>query len=160
MRARTPGIIFSDILRRGMPQAEAQVGGNQENPNLMGTVKFYNTPYGGVLVEAEISGLPDEGSPNASDFYALHIHEHGDCTLPFDKVGAHFSSVKEPHPYHSGDMVPLLSNQGYAWMAFYDKRFTIEEIMGRSVIIHAHHDDFTTQPSGNAGPMIGCGVIQ
>lgn len=160
MRAHTPGIIFSDMLRRGMPQAVAQIRGNQENPHLMGMVKFFNTPYGGVLVEAEISGLPDSSSPNESDFFAMHIHENGDCTLPFDKVGEHYSSVKEEHPYHSGDMIPLLSNQGYAWMAFYDKRFTVSEIMGRSVIIHAGHDDFITQPSGNAGTKIGCGVIK
>ena len=56
-------------------------------------------------------------------------------------------------------MLPLLGNEGYGWMAFYDKRFTIEEIMGRSVILHLQADDFTSQPAGNSGTRIGCGVI-
>ena len=42
---------------------------------------------------------------------------------------------------------------------FYDKRFTIPAVMGRSVIIHRMPDDFMTQPSGNSGEKIGCGVI-
>lgn len=45
-------------------------------------------------------------------------------------------------------------------MAFYDKRFKIEEILGRSVVIHAMPDDFKTQPSGDSGMKIGCGVIR
>ena len=57
-------------------------------------------------------------------------------------------------------MIPLMGNQGYAWLAFYDKRFSIPEILGRSVIIHAMPDDFRTQPSGDAGEKIGCGVIR
>jgi Cu-Zn family superoxide dismutase len=44
-------------------------------------------------------------------------------------------------------------------MSFYDKRFSLQDILGRSVIIHNQPDDFTTQPSGNSGAMIGCGVI-
>lgn len=57
-------------------------------------------------------------------------------------------------------MPPLFSNRGYAWQGFYTDRFTPWEVMGRSVIIHAKRDDFTTQPSGDAGDRIGCGVIR
>ena len=57
-------------------------------------------------------------------------------------------------------MIPLLGNQEYAWTACYDKRITIPEIIGRSVIRHAMPDDFTTQPSGASGTKIGCGVIR
>ena len=64
------------------------------------------------------------------------------------------------HPQHTGDMIPILGNQGYAWTSFYDKRFKIPEIIGRSVIIHAMPDDFMTQPSGASGVRIGCGVIR
>ena len=64
------------------------------------------------------------------------------------------------HPQHSGDLIPLMGNQGYAWTAFYDKRITIPEIIGRSVVIHAMPDDFMTQPSGNSGMKIGCGIIR
>ena len=64
-----------------------------------------------------------------------------------------------PHPQHAGDLPPLLGNQGYAYSAFYTDRFELPDIIGRSLIIHSGADDFTTQPSGNAGVKIGCGVI-
>ena len=156
----TPGMIFTDILRNGKPKAVAWIRGNAENPQLSGIVKFFQTPYAGVLVEAEIFGMPNIVTQFSSDFYAMHIHENGDCTLPFDKTGNHYNPTNEPHPHHAGDMVQLMANQGSAWLSFYDKRFTIPEIIGRSVVIHKMPDDFMTQPSGNAGEKIGCGVIK
>ena len=56
-------------------------------------------------------------------------------------------------------MPPLLGANGYAFGAFVTDRFTISEIIGRSVILHAHPDDFTTQPAGGAGQKIACGEI-
>lgn len=155
----TPGMIFADILRNDSPEAAAWIRGNAQYPELSGIVKFFSTPYEGVLVEAEIFGLPHIVTEFSSRFYAMHIHETGDCTLPFDKTGGHYNPANEAHPYHAGDLIPLMENQGYAWLSFYDRRFAISEIVGRSVIIHKMADDFMTQPSGNAGEKIGCGVI-
>lgn len=161
MNEETPGLIFKNILRNEKPAAKAWIRGNQENPQLSGWVEFYDTPYEGILVEAEIFGLPNIRVPRSSNFYGMHIHEVGNCELPFDKTGEHYESREGMnHPQHSGDMIPLLGNQGYAWSSFYDKRVSIPEILGRSVIIHAMPDDFTTQPSGNSGTKIGCGVIR
>ena len=160
MADMTPGMIFTDTLRNKRPEAMAWIRGNAQNPQLSGIVKFYETPYAGVLIEAEIFGLPNITTQFSSDFYAMHIHEKGDCTMPFDKTGEHYNPTKEAHPDHAGDMLPLMGNQGYAWLSFYDKRFTIPEIMGRSVIINKMPDDFKTQPSGDAGEKIGCGVIR
>lgn len=159
MRENIAGTTFCEILKAGYPQAIAWIRGNADNRQLSGVVKFYDTPYEGILVEAEIYGLPETQGNEHSGYYAMHIHEKGDCTLPFDQTGDHYSRNPASHPYHSGDMLPLLGNQGYAWSAFYDGRLTIAEIVGRSVIIHARPDDFTTQPAGNAGEKIGCGVI-
>lgn len=164
----TPGITFTGLLQYNHPQAVAWVTGNADNPQLSGLVKFYQTPYKGVLVEAEIFGLPDGKEPTANNFadnfvdnfYAMHIHQFGDCSNSFSKTGDHYNPKEKPHPLHAGDLLPLLSNQGYAWSAFYDKRFTINEIIGKSVIIHSGPDDFTTQPSGNSGIKIGCGEIR
>lgn len=64
-----------------------------------------------------------------------------------------------PHPYHSGDLPPLFSMNGQAWMSAYIQKFVPEQIIGRTIIIHEKADDFTTQPSGNAGKMIACGEI-
>lgn len=80
--------------------------------------------------------------------------------MPFDKTGDHYNPTNEQHPQHAGDLIPLMGNQGYAWLAFYDKRLMIKDIIGRSIIIHKMPDDFMSQPSGNAGEKIGCGVIR
>ena len=108
----------------------------------------------------QIFGLPNISTQDSSDFYAMHIHEFGDCSGSYSKTGNHFNPAGTLHPMHAGDLIPLLGNQGYAWTAFYDKRFTIDSIIGKSVIIHSKRDDFTTQPSGDSGEKIGCGVIR
>lgn len=162
MREKTPGVLFSGILRNGRADAIAWIRGNEDNPQLSGWVKFYFTPYEGILIEAEIFGLPNIRIPGSTNFYGMHIHENGNCSQPFDKTGEHYDyeKPKREHPQHSGDLIPLLGNQGYAWCAFYDKRITIPEIINRSVVIHSMSDDFMTQPSGNSGAKIGCGVIR
>lgn len=156
----TPRMTFSNLINRNMPQGMAWVTGNSMAPQLSGLVKFFDTPYGGVLVEAEVFGLPNGDHPDSSAFYAMHIHQFGDCSHNFADTGEHYNPASEPHPYHAGDLLPLLSNQGYAWLSFYDKRFTVQDILNRSVIIHMNADDFSTQPSGNSGSKIGCGVIR
>lgn len=152
----TPGGLFADILGE-MPQAWAWVKGNHKNPELTGMVRFFATPYGGVVVEGEFFCLPES---EGTAFYAMHIHEVGDCTEDFQHVGGHYNPRNREHPYHAGDLLPLMAQDGYAWLAFYDPSINIEEIMGRSVIVHENKDDFTTQPSGGGGEKIGCGVIE
>lgn len=156
----TPRMNFIQQLAYERPGAAAWITGNTENPQLSGLVKFFPTSYGGVLIEAEVFGLPEVSQEGGSDFYAMHIHEFGDCSGSFQNTGNHYNPGEAPHPYHAGDLLPLLGCQGYAWSSFYDKRLTIEEIIGKSVIIHSGHDDFTSQPSGNAGSKIGCGEIR
>lgn len=156
----TPRLTFIKILEKNKPHAMAWVTGNDANSQLSGLVKFYDTPYGGVLVEAEIFGLPNVNEQNSTNFYAMHIHQYGDCSGSFENTGVHYNPTGQPHPQHVGDLLPLFSNQGYAWDVFYDKRLTLHDIIGKSVIIHSGPDDFTTQPSGNSGTKIGCGEIR
>lgn len=156
----TPGSVFQYILTNQTPSAMAWVRGGTMHPAISGLVKFYETPYQGVLIEAEFFNLPGVNQPGSTGFFAMHIHQNGDCSNNFMHVGSHFSQPPAMHPFHSGDMIQLLANQGYAWTAFYDKRFTVNEILGRSVIVHMNPDDFRTQPSGNAGVMIACGEIR
>lgn len=156
----TPRLTFIHLLENNAPQAVAWVTGDSLNPQISGLVKFYDTPYGGTLVEAEIFNLPNIALQNSSAYYAMHIHEFGDCSDSFQHTGSHYNPTSMSHPSHAGDLPPLLSNQGYAWSAFYDKRFLIRDIIGRSVIIHALTDDFASQPSGNSGMKIACGVIR
>ncbi len=160
MQTPTPRLTFTKLLDNNTPAATAWVTGGAAYPQISGLVKFYRTPYGGTLVEAEIFGLPNINIQNSTDYYAMHIHETGDCSDSFSHTGGHYNPTAQPHPFHAGDLMPLLSNQGYAWMSFYDKRISPDELPGRSVIIHAGRDDFTSQPAGNAGDKIACGVIR
>ena len=144
------------------PAARAVLRGDEKHPGLRGYADFF--PYRcGTVVIAELWGLPQDPGPCASNIFAMHIHATGDCTgdmdMSFSSAGGHYNPKNCPHPAHAGDMPPLFSNRGYAWQGFYTDRFAPSEIMGRSVIIHAKRDDFTTQPSGDAGDRIGCGVI-
>lgn len=160
MKNATPRLSFIRLLKNNAPQAMAWVRRGTAAPRLSGLVKFYETPYEGVLVEAEIFGLPSIDRPGSTDFYALHIHENGDCSDHFNHTGEHYNPGGTLHPAHAGDLPPLLGNEGYAWAAFYDKRFTIREILGKSVVIHANADDFASQPAGHSGTKIACGVIR
>ena len=156
----TPRLTFVRILEKNRPAAVAWVTGNNTYSELSGLVKFYDPPYDGVLVEAEVFGLPNVSTQGSSDFYAMHIHQYGNCSGSFEKTGSHFNPTNAFHPEHAGDMIPLLGNQGYAWTSFYDKRFAIDDIIGKSVVIHSKRDDFTTQPAGDSGEKIGCGIIR
>ena len=167
MRQIAPSFRFIKELYRTSPDAIARISGNTDYPSLIGTVSFYQSPYVGLLIQAEVWGLPSVSDETSSDnidkngsfFFAMHIHQDGNCTPPFDKTGEHYNPGDLPHPLHAGDLVPLLGNHGYAWCVFYDERLSPAEIIGKSVIIHRNTDDFHTQPSGNSGEKIGCGTI-
>lgn len=156
--------IFPRLRGRGMryPAAWATLRGSRAYPDLQGTVRFYEHSRG-VLVVTEVIGLPASPNPCESPIFALHIHEGGVCTGseqdPFADAGMHYNPMNCPHPYHAGDMPPLFGVNGYAYGAFVTDRFTIRDIVGRSVILHGSPDDCTTQPSGNAGEKIACGEI-
>lgn len=140
------------LLKR--PNAWAAVRGGEERPRLVGTVKFYQTTAG-VLVAAEFWGLP-KGEDGRDGIFGFHIHSGGDC---MDTDG-HLNPENVGHPHHAGDLPPVFANHGYGWGVCLTSRFTIREVIGRTVVLHAGRDDFTTQPSGNAGAMIACGVIR
>ncbi len=154
-----PSMIYESSVFDKEPAAVAELSGGTEYPDINGVVKFYSSPYSGLIIEAEVSGLPvlTHGMPV---FFAFHIHENGDCTDDFANTGGHYNPEGQMHPAHMGDMPPLMSGDGYAWMCFYDSSLSASRILGRSVVIHARADDFTTQPAGNAGAKIACGVIE
>ncbi len=151
-----------DSLLRRLPHAVAIVKGSAEYNQINGTVKFYQA-RSGVLVVADILGLPVSEGICGNNIFAFHIHGGMSCTGndddPFANAGTHYNPLSCPHPYHAGDMPPLFSAGGRAFLAFLTDRFNVNEILGKTVIIHDRPDDFTTQPSGNVGNKIACGVI-
>lgn len=158
------GVLFPLIsVLQQRPRAAAIIKGSSAYPALRGGVGFYQT-RSGVFVVAEILGLPVPADEKCSSpVFAFHIHSGAHCTGnntdPFADAMAHYNPNDCAHPYHSGDLPPLFGNNGYAFSAFVTNRFTIDEIAGKTVILHADPDDFTTQPSGNAGAKIACGEI-
>lgn len=139
------------------PDAVARISGGKDAPRLNGMVKFYQNGKD-VLVVADISGLPRS---NPSGFFGLHIHEGSSCTGPaFADTKGHYDTAGTPHPAHAGDLPPLLSREGRAWLSVLTDRFKVSDIIGRTVVIHSGPDDFRAQPAGNAGTKIACGIIK
>jgi Cu-Zn family superoxide dismutase len=127
-----------------------------------GTVTFTQTDHG-IRVVAEIEGL----TPGKHGF---HLHEFGDCTAPDGmSAGGHFNPDNHPHggpmsvERHLGDLGNVTANAaGKAQLEMVDTALAFSgahAIVGRGVIVHAGEDDFTTQPTGNAGARVACGVI-
>ena len=78
----------------------------------------------------------------------------------FSGTGSHYNPAEQAHPEHAGDLPPLLWCNGTAYLFVMTDRFSVKEIIGRTVVIHNAPDDFHSQPAGNAGKKIACGVIR
>ena len=163
--------LFAGLMKNRASSAWAQLQGTGAGQGIRGRIDFYEVP-GGTLVTAEAYGLPTrEVQPGQTvapgcmgRVFAMHIHEGGSCTGnekdPYANAGKHFNPAGCEHPYHAGDMPPLFGNGGYAWNAFFTDRFRPSDVVGRTVILHAGLDDFTSQPAGNAGAKLACGEIK
>ena len=142
--------------------AMAKIKGSSEYLNLHGKVYFQQKSKG-VLITAEVFGLPNDEKICSNEIFGFHIHEGNECTGtkedPFANAKSHYDIAKCKHPEHAGDMPPLFGNQGYAYLSFFTDRFLVKDILNKVVVIHSAADDFTTQPSGNSGKKIACGKI-
>ncbi len=128
-----------------------------------GTVTF--TQKGDkVLMDAKVSGL-------ASGGHGFHVHEKGDCSAADgSSAGGHFNPTGKPHgdpaaaDHHAGDMPMLQADAGgnatlSAELGVIAVGSGAADIVGKSIVIHKDADDFKTQPAGNSGPRVACGVI-
>lgn len=130
---------------------------------ISGTVTF-TEDADGVRVQAELKGL----TPGKHGF---HIHEFGDCSAAdLSSAGGHFNPTNHPHAgpdsaeRHQGDMGNIEADaSGTAKLDYLDHNMSMandeQSIIGRSVVVHAKADDLKSQPAGDSGPRIGCGVI-
>ena len=146
----------------GAAQATAVLEPTQGN-EASGTITFKQE--GNVVrVQGPLAGMkPGE--------HGFHIHEKGDCNCPdAECAGPHFSPKKMPHAApnaeqrHAGDLGNVTANgEGAATVDLKDEVLKLEgeeSIVGRALVLHANPDDLKSQPSGNAGPRIACGVIK
>jgi Cu-Zn family superoxide dismutase len=118
-----------------------------------------------VVVNANVTGLKPNGE------HGFHVHEKGDCSSGDGmSAGGHFNPAAKQHgdyaagAHHAGDMPNLKADaNGVATLVWEDTELTVTEgpntVIGRSVVIHLNPDDYKSQPAGNAGPRIACGVI-
>jgi Cu-Zn family superoxide dismutase len=132
------------------------------NSQVMGTITFTKTGDG-MKVVADVTGL----TPGKHGF---HIHEFGDCSAPdATSAGGHFNPTNNPHAghdvekRHEGDLGNIeADSSGKAHLELTDKLMKMsgeKSIIGRSVIAHEKEDDLKTQPTGNSGGRVACGVI-
>lgn len=151
--------MFSTIFSNAI----ARINGGKEYPKVHGIVYFKKTKNG-VLLTAKIYNLPQAKNLCKGRFFGFHIHEGTSCSGnaedEFANAKSHYTKNNCRHPYHTGDLPPLLENQGYAYMSVLIGKFNINDIVGKTIIIHDSPDNFTTQPSGNSGKKIACGVIE
>ncbi|MBA3928346.1 MAG: superoxide dismutase [Xanthomonas sp.] len=126
------------------------------------------TPMGkGLHLTGEIGGLPTNGT------HAFHIHEKGDCgAADASSAGPHFNPFNAAHgrtgsgAHHAGDMNNLAANaDGVATVNAHLEGVTlgggaVNDVAGRALIVHAAADDYASQPAGNAGARVACGIIK
>jgi Cu-Zn family superoxide dismutase len=128
-----------------------------------GTVTF-TEEADGVRVQANLTGL----TPGKHGF---HVHEFGDCSAPdLTSAGGHFNPTNKPHAgpdateRHEGDMGNIEADaSGNAKLDYVDHHISLtndeQSVIGRSVVVHAKADDLKSQPAGDSGARIACGVI-
>ncbi len=129
----------------------------------VGTAEFIPT-HVGVLIRADVEGMP----PGAHGF---HIHETGECSPPFDSAGGHYSTTEADHGFfvetgpHVGDMPNIhVPENGALTVEVMNPFIRLEpgdifDEDGSALMIHSGPDDYMSQPSGDAGDRIACGVI-
>jgi Cu-Zn family superoxide dismutase len=134
-----------------------------QNNNVRGLFMFHQMGDH-LMVHARVTGL----TPNAE--HGVHVHEKGECaSTDGSSAGGHFNPDGKPHgpqsgAHHAGDMPALKADaNGVADVKFSLHGPTVSagttSLVGRAVIVHAAPDDYTTQPTGNSGARIACGVI-
>lgn len=134
--------------------------------NVNGEVNF-TEENGTILFELSVENLtPGE--------HAVHLHEKGDCSAEdASSAGGHWNPTMKPHgkreaggSFHKGDIANMtVGSDGKGILELSVEGWTIggadsTNIVGKSVIIHEKADDFTSQPSGNAGSRVSCGIIK
>ncbi|KJS32511.1 MAG: superoxide dismutase [Desulfatitalea sp. BRH_c12] len=133
-----------------------------EGNQVSGKVTFTKTSEG-VKVVADIQGL----EPGKHGF---HIHEFGDCTAAdATSAGGHYNPTEQPHAAptdkkrHLGDLGNIeTKSDGSAHLEMVDKVLSLKgshSIIGRAVVVHAGEDDLKSQPTGDAGGRLACGVV-
>ena len=152
-------------LDRGTGQRAFAVLDSKSGSNAKGEVAFIWQGHD-VVINGKFSGL----KPNAEQ--GIHVHEKGDCSAPDAlSAGDHFNPDTKMHGTpdsgmnHAGDLPNIKSDaNGNAVYTAKLSGFSVDGgpsgVLGRAVVVHRDPDDYKTQPAGNSGPRIACGLIK
>lgn len=155
------GLLAACATTPSGPAASATLAA-RSGSTVSGSVNFVEASSG-LRIEAKLAGLtPGE--------HGFHIHEVGDCSAAdASSAKGHFNPAGKAHghhggeEHHGGDMPNLVANaQGEATYSFELKGVALSGpngVVGRSVVVHADPDDYKSQPAGNSGKRVACGVI-
>jgi Cu-Zn family superoxide dismutase len=160
--ALTMALITGCATSKSLPMASATLQPTT-GQTARGTVHFTQQTDGTVEVQVDITGA----SPGVHGF---HIHEKGDCGDDAKAAGGHFNPSNMPHgapdatSHHAGDFGNVTADaSGTVKVSFTTHSVTVTEgpnsVVGHAVVLHGNPDDLTSQPAGNAGPRIACGVV-
>lgn len=148
-------------------KAEAILSGTYPDTTVSGTAKFETEKNGKVKMILNITVAAKAGKS-----VAVHIHEHGDCGDTGKMAHGHWNPTNAQHgkwgvgSFHSGDIGNVkLDAKGKGTLTLETDLWTLggkadKNILNKSIIVHGGVDDYTSQPAGNAGTRIGCGVIK
>jgi superoxide dismutase, Cu-Zn family len=158
-------LLTSAALPAAAQTAKAQL--KDANANDVGSAMLTQTP-GGVLIALSVKGLP-------AGEHAFHVHAVGKCEPPFTSAGGHFNPANKKHGlmasegHHAGDMPNLhIPASGELETEVLNSGITLEkgwpnsvfDTDGSALVIHAKKDDYMSDPTGEAGGRIACGVIR
>jgi Cu-Zn family superoxide dismutase len=155
-------VAIASVATAGPVEKAVAVLTPTQGSSVAGKVSFTRVA-GGVRIEAEVSGLKE-------GLHGFHIHEFGDCSAPDGaSAGGHFNPTGDPHAgpkdakRHAGDLGNLEAGKdGVAKLDWVDPTGSLEgagSVLGRGVIVHEKADDLKTQPTGNAGGRVACGIV-
>lgn len=164
--AATSGAQRADMASRSaLAQATANL--TAASGSLVSGRLILDATGDGVRVSGEVGGL------NRNGVHAFHIHEHGDCSAAdASSAGGHFNPSGQPHgraqhgAHHLGDADNLRADgNGVAKVNAHFRGVVLgggaaNDVIGKAIVVHADPDDYQSQPAGNAGKRIACGVIQ
>lgn len=161
----TAAVSAPPAEKAATPSAEVVLASTEGN-TATGNLTLSNSEKG-VLISGDLSGLV------AGSEHGFHIHENGDCSAPdASSAGGHFNPHGAQHGkpgsemHHAGDMFNIVADaEGHAHIKTVVANVNLDgapenNVRGKAIVLHQKADDYVSQPAGDSGPRIACGVIR